>query len=117
LLDRDETGSAVTESEKPDREALAAAGYTGPVGTALLCIVLACLGAFLGSIVFAILLSVAFPANSHADNVVVGVAAGIALGIWIGLVKVRKGNLDAREQVEDREWRRLVRREHFDRPQ
>jgi glucose-6-phosphate-specific signal transduction histidine kinase len=105
------------ESDRHDREALAAAGYTGPLGTLLLCLILGGLGALLGSVVFAILLSVAFPANSHADNVILGLAAGVALGIWISLMKVRQGNLDAREQVEDREWRRLVRREHFDRPQ
>lgn len=104
------------ESDRQDWEALAAAGYTGPLGTALLCAVLAVLGAFFGSIVIAILFSAVLPANSHAENVMLGLAAGAALGIWIGLVKVRRGNLEAREQVEDKEWQRLIRREHFDRP-
>ena len=104
------------ESDRQDRESLAAAGYTGPLGTALLCLLLAALGAFFGSVVIALLFSAILPANSHAENVVLGVAAGAALGIWIVLVKVRRGNLEAREHVEDKEWQRLVRREHFDRP-
>lgn len=109
--------SSAMESDRQDREALVAAGYTGPLGTALLCLLLAVLGAFFGSVVIALLMSSALPDNSHQENVVLGVAAGAALGVWIGLVKVRRGNLEAREQVEDREWRRLARREHFDRPQ
>jgi hypothetical protein len=104
------------EGDPKEREALAAAGYTGPWGTVLLCLVLAVLGAFFGSVVIALLLSFAFPDNSQGENVTLGVAAGVALGIWIGLAKVRRGNLEAREHVEDREWRRLVRREHFNRP-
>lgn len=104
------------ERDRQDPEALQAAGYTGLLGTVVLCLALAGLGAAFGSVVIAILWSFALPANSQAENVVLGIAAGAALGIWIGLVKVRRGNLDAREQVEDREWRRLVRREHVDRP-
>lgn len=105
------------ESDRQDPEALAAAGYTGPLGTALLCLVLAAIGALFGSILIALLMSSVLPANSHQENVVLGIAAGAALGVWIGLMKVRRGNLEAMEQVEDREWRRLVRREHFDRPE
>lgn len=100
-----------------DRGALEAAGYTGPLGTLLLCLVLAGLGALLGATVIAILMSVAFPSNSEIENVLFGTAVGAALGVWLGLAKVRHGNRDAREEVEDREWRRLVRRTDFDRPQ
>jgi len=100
-----------------DQNALKAAGYTGPLGTVLLCLVLAGLGALLGSVVGAILISVAYPSNSEIENVLLGTAAGAALGVWLGLAKVRHGNRDAREELEDREWRRLVRRTDFDRPQ
>jgi hypothetical protein len=102
----------VMEDEEKRREALAAAGYTGTRGTFLFCLLLAVLGAMFGSVAFAILWSFAVPANSVADNTILGIATGAAFGIWIGLVKVRRGNLEAREHVEDDEWRRLVRRRH-----
>ncbi len=105
-------------SNGEDKErALAAAGHTGPLGTLLLCLVLGGLGALLGSIVVAMLMSAVFPSNSEAENVVLGMAAGAALGVFIALAKVRQGNRDAREEVEDRQWRRLARRTDFDRPQ
>lgn len=104
----------VMENDRERREALAAAGYTGAVGTVLFCALLAVLGGLFGSVVLAMLWSVAVPGNSVAENTALGIAAGVALGIWIGLVKIRQGNLEAREQVEDREWRRLVRRRHVD---
>lgn len=107
--------AVMTDSDE-QRELMAAAGYTGLRGTIVLCAVLAILGAFLGSILFAILFSMAMPGNSVAENTVFGIAAGVALGIWIGLVKVRRGNLEAREHLEDREWRRLILRQHIDRP-
>ena len=103
---------AVMHDDREHRDALAAAGYTGRVGTVMFCALLALIGALLGSVVFAILWSFAMPANSVSENTVLGIATGTALGVWIGLVKVRRGNLEAREQVEDREWQRLVRRRH-----
>jgi hypothetical protein len=100
--------------DREHREALAAAGYTGPAGTVLFCALLAVIGALFGSVALAILWSLAVPANTPAENTVLGIASGAALGVWIGLVKVRRGNLEAREQVEDQAWRRLVRHQHFD---
>lgn len=108
-------GLSVMDDDREHREALAAAGYTGPVGTVLFCALLAVIGALFGSVALAILWSLALPANSQTENTVLGIASGAALGIWIGLVKVRRGNLEAREQVEDKEWQRLVRRQHIDR--
>lgn len=106
----------VTKDEGDRREALAAAGYTSFRGAVFFCLMLAAIGALFGSVVFAILLSLAMPENSAAENTVFGVAAGVALGLWIGLVKIRQGNLEARELVEDGEWRRLALRQHIDRP-
>ena len=103
------------DRDREDRNALADAGYTGPVGTVLFCALLAVIGALFGSVALAILWSLAMPANTPAENTVLGVASGVALGIWIGLVKVRRGNLEASEAVEDRAWRRLVRSQHLDR--
>ena len=103
------------DEDREHREALAAAGYTGPAGTILLCALLGILGALFGSVAFAILWSMAMPSNTVEQNTILGTAAGIALGIWIGLVKIRRGNLEAREHVEDREWQRIIRREHGDR--
>lgn len=102
------------DNDREHRQALAAAGYTGPLGAVLFCALLAAVGALFGSVALAILWSLAVPANTPADNTVLGIASGVALGIWIGLVKIRRGNLEAREQVEDRTWRRLVRHQHFD---
>lgn len=97
------------------QEALAAAGYTGARGTVLFCALLACIGALLGSVVLAILWNMAAPDTPESLSTAVGAAAGAALGVVLGLLKIRQGNLEAREQVEDRQWRRVVRREHYDR--
>lgn len=102
---------AVMSDERDQRNALTAAGYTGRTGTLVLCATLAVIGALLGSMVFALLLSFVLPANSVEQNTILGTAAGVALGVWLGLAKVRRGNLEAREEVDDRQWRRLIRRQ------
>ncbi|WP_072396400.1 hypothetical protein [Hyphomicrobium sp. CS1GBMeth3] len=103
------------DQDREHRDALAAAGHTGPVGTVLFCSLLAVIGALFGSVALAILWSLAVPANTQAENTVLGIASGVALGIWIGLIKIRRGNLEAREEVEDRAWRRLARHQQSDR--
>ncbi|MCC7251145.1 hypothetical protein [Hyphomicrobium sp.] len=105
----------VMDDDRERREALAAAGYTGARGAALFCALLAAVGALLGSVVLAILWNVAAPGSPESVSTGIGAAAGGLLGVLLGLLKIRQGNLDAREQVEDREWRRLVRRQHMDR--
>jgi hypothetical protein len=42
----------------------------------------------------------------------IGAAAGAVLLALIAAFKVRQGNLEALEQVEDKEWRRHLRRQH-----
>lgn len=102
---------------REQQEALAAAGYTGVRGTVLFCVLLAGVGALFGSVVLAILWNMAAPGTPEALSTAVGAAAGAALGVVLGFLKIRQGNLEAREQIEDREWRRVVRREHYDRAQ
>ncbi|MGE0024872.1 MAG: hypothetical protein AB7S70_14720 [Hyphomicrobium sp.] len=94
-----------------EREELAQAGHTGVRGTVLFGLVLAVAGALFGSVVIAILVNMAAPAAERASSLI-GAAVGAALGVALALLKVRQGNLDARESVEDREWRRLVHRQH-----
>lgn len=103
------------DEDRDHRDALAAAGHTGLVGAVLFCTLLAVIGALFGSVALAILWSLAVPANTPTENTVLGIASGVALGIWIGLIKIRRGNLEAREEVEDRAWRRLVRQHQSDR--
>jgi len=99
------------EGDRELDEALARAGYTGVRGTLLFGVALAVIGALLGSVVIAILVNMAVPAAQGASSLV-GAAVGAALGVVLAVLKVRQGNLDARESVEDREWRRLLRRQH-----
>lgn len=103
------------DQDREHRQALAAAGYTGAKGAVLFCTLLAIVGALFGSVAFAILWGLAIPDNAPAENTALGIASGAALGVWIGLLKVRRGNRDAREEVEDRAWRRLVRQQSTDR--
>jgi hypothetical protein len=101
------------DDDHTDREALAAAGYTGRRAAVLFCGLLAAIGALTGSVLFAILWNIAVPEHQHLATPV-GVAAGGILGILIGLIKIRLGNREAREEVEDKEWRRNMLR-HFGR--
>ncbi len=102
--------------ERDHREALAAAGYTGPRGTMLFCIVLAVVGGLLGSVVIAIVWNMLAPGTPETLSTAVGAALGAAVGVLVGLIKVKQGNIEARERVDDREWRRLVRRVTSDKP-
>lgn len=99
------------EGPHVEREALAKAGYTGPLGTAVFCVILVVIGTLFGSVVFAMLLGAAMPELSDMAQTGLGSALGAALGIAIGIFKVRRGNLEAREDVEDKEWRRHIRRQ------
>ncbi len=69
-------------------------------------------GAALGSVVFAILLLFLVPGTSGD----IGHACGRLVRRFLGppasrSSKIRQGNLEARELVEDREWKRILRRE------
>lgn len=94
-----------------DREALAAAGYTEPRGAALFCAFLAVVGALTGSVVFAILALMLIEGLSETAATIAGSATGALLALAIGVVKIRRGNMEAVEIVEDREWKRQMRRE------
>lgn len=102
------------DHDSKHRETLAAAGYTGRRGAVLFCLVLAAVGGLLGSVVVAILWNMAAPGTPETLSSAIGAGVGAALGAMLGLLKVRQGNIDAREDVEDREWRRLVKRQHAD---
>lgn len=96
--------------ERDQRNALAAAGYTGLRGAVLFCLLLAIVGGLLGSVVIAIVWNMLAPGTSEMLSTTVGAAMGAGVGVIVGLIKVKQGNIEAREQVDDREWRRLVRR-------
>ena len=105
------------DDDRKHQDALVAAGYTSTRGAILFCAVLAAIGALLGSVALAILGNVIIPGLPPDVSTALGAAAGAGLGILLGLVKIRQGNLEAREQVEDKEWRREALRQHGDKPQ
>lgn len=88
-----------------EQEQLAAAGYTSRRGAVLFCTLLGGVGALFGSVVIAILWNFAMP--EHQDlATVVGTASGALVGVLLALVKIDRGNREAREEVEDKVWRR-----------
>lgn len=97
---------------RKDRNALAAAGYTGPSGAILFGVILTVVGAVFGSVVFAIIVGVLVPGISETLQVGLGTGVGALFGATVAVFKVRRGNLDALEHLEDREWRRYMRRLH-----
>jgi hypothetical protein len=101
----------VMGEDRDRKAALVAAGYTGLPGAVVFCAVLAVVGGLLGSVVIAIVWNAMVPGASETMSGTVGAGFGAAAAVLIGLIKIRKGNLEAREQVEDREWRRQLRRE------
>lgn len=101
----------VMGEDRERKAALEAAGYTGLPGTVLFCAGLALVGGVLGSVVIAIVWNAMVPGTPEATSSAVGAGFGAAAAVLIGLIKIRKGNLEAREQVDDREWRRQLRRE------
>lgn len=111
--DMREANAAAMDEHHVDREALVRAGYTGPLGTAVFCAVLAVIGALFGSVVFAMLVGALAPDLTQTTQVTLGTATGALFGATIGFLKVRRGNLDALEAVEDREWQRYTRRQRI----
>lgn len=111
LSDMGSASLPVMDDDREQKEALAAAGYTDARGALVFCAVLACVGALFGSVVIAILWNMAVPGTPESVSSAVGAAAGAALGVSLALIKIRQGNLEALEQLEDRQWRRLVRRQ------
>lgn len=93
------------------RDALAAAGYTSRRGAVLFSLLIGTVGALVGSVVLAILWNVLFPGGSEAQSTLIGASAGGVLGILLGALKVQRGNMEALEEVEDKAWRRHMRRE------
>lgn len=105
-------GLTVMDETREHQSALAAAGYTDTRGAVVFCLLLAAVGALVGSVVLAILWNILMPGSPEALSTAVGALAGAVIAVAVGVAKIRRGNLEAREQVEDREWRRLVRRRH-----
>jgi hypothetical protein len=99
------------DDDRELREALISAGYTERRGAMLFAGLLMVMGAALGSVVFAILLLMLVPETSETWATIGGALAGAFLGLGLALSKVRQGNAEAREIVEDNEWKRVIRRE------
>lgn len=103
--------SAAMDEDRERREELIAAGYTDRRGALLLSALLTVVGAALGSVVFAILLLFMVPGTSETWATLAGALSGALTGLALALLKVRQGNIEARELVEDNEWKRILRRE------
>ncbi|HML41765.1 MAG: hypothetical protein JNN24_11280 [Hyphomicrobium zavarzinii] len=100
------------EDDAKHRDALTAAGYTSLRGAFLFCALMALVGGAVGSVVIAIIWNALVPGSSETMSTAIGAAAGAVLLALIAAFKVRQGNLEALEQVEDKEWRRHLRRQH-----
>ena len=100
---------SIPETDKePSASELKAAGYT-PVRTALvLCLLVGAIGAALGSVYLAIVLNALLGPDLETVNKIAGAAAGAFAAAGIVLVKIRQGNIDAREKIQDVEWRKLL---------
>jgi hypothetical protein len=102
----DKTPEEITAG--PSASELKAAGYT-PLRTAIvLCLGVAAVGGVLGSVYLAIALNALLGSESETLNRVLGAGAGALVAFIIVLTKIRQGNIEAREKVEDAEWRKLL---------
>jgi hypothetical protein len=108
---------SVMDDDRKHQDALVAAGYTSTRGAVLFCGVLAIVGALLGGVLLAIFGNKLVPGIPPDLGTALGAAGGAGVGILLGLVKIRQGNLEARELVEDKEWRREALRQYGDKPQ
>ncbi|WP_144083462.1 hypothetical protein [Hyphomicrobium nitrativorans] len=97
---------------REDRDALAAAGYTGFRGAVAFAVIMTVIGALFGSVVFALIVGALVPELSETVQVGVGTVLGALIGVSLAVLKVRRGNLEALEHLEDKEWRRYMRRHH-----
>ena len=86
---------------------LKAAGYTPLRGAIVFCLIVAALGGILGSIFLAIALNALVGMKTESLNGLAGAAVGALAAGGIALAKVWQGNLEAREKVDDAEWRKL----------
>jgi hypothetical protein len=93
---------------KPNASELKAAGYTPVRTTVILCLVAGAIGGALGSIYLAILLNALLGPESESLNRVVGAAFGAFAAAGILFAKIRQGNLEAHEKIQDAEWRKLL---------
>jgi membrane protein implicated in regulation of membrane protease activity len=104
-------GLLAMDDDPMHRDALAAAGYTGLRGAIAFSLLLGIVGALVGSVLFAIIWNMLVPGSTEVQSTLVGASAGALFGIVMGLLKVQRGNMEAREEVEDKAWRRQMRRE------
>lgn len=95
---------------REDRKALAAAGYTGFCGAVVFAVILTVIGGLFGSVVFAMIVGALVPGLSETVQVALGTVLGALVGAALAVLKVRRGNLEALEHLEDKEWRRYMRR-------
>lgn len=93
-------------------EALKEAGYTPLPGAILFCLLVAALGGVMGSIFLAIAFNALFGVEQENVNGIAGAVVGALAAGGLALSKVWQGNLEAREKVDDSEWRRLSRELH-----
>jgi hypothetical protein len=94
--------------KEPSASELKAAGYTPPRTAAFLCLVVGAIGGALGSVYLAIVLNALLGPELETFNKIAGAAAGAFAAGGILLVKIRQGNIDAREKIQDVEWRKLL---------
>jgi len=111
-----DTGSVAMSEDVEKKDALTAAGYLEPRAAMMFCLVVALVGGLVGSVLIAILLNVAFPGIPELVSTGAGAVIGALLSALLGLLKIRSGNLSAREEVEDKEWRRQMLRQRGIKP-
>lgn len=92
----------------PNASDLKAAGYTPVRTTVVLCLVVAVVGGALGSVYLAIALNAVLGPEQENLNRIAGAAAGALVAAGIVFAKIRQGNLEAREKIEDTQWRKLL---------
>lgn len=97
--------------EDETREAqLKAAGYTDRTEASVFCLFSGFVGMLVGVIFFAIGLNVLRGPELYEQNFVLGGALGVLLGVVVGIYKVQRGNAEAIEALQDREWAREMRK-------
>lgn len=104
-----EASPAIMANERRQEDALAAAGYTGRRGAALFACVAGAVGALVGSVLLAILWNVLVPGRQEVATLF-GMLAGGLIGVLLAVSKVYRGNREAVEEVDDKEWRRHMMR-------
>jgi hypothetical protein len=104
----EETPSASDSTAKRLKEA----GYTPLRQAILFCLIVAAVGGVMGSIFLAIAFNALFGMETESFNSIAGMVVGGLVAGGIALAKIQQGNREAREKIEDADWRKLLHNLH-----